>query len=519
MPNHFSIFAFGVKKSTLCALMSLALSVGMTHARDNHSAYDRSFDVYGGVPSIAADGTGFGEERLNRQIAEWALQQINGSMSQIHDPWAVETIYRMTSQMNATVRTQPLLATPIINDNSVNAFAVTGGLIAINTGTIFIAKSLDEPASVLAHEVAHLAQRHHEHRSGDRGRLMAMQVGGFLAAIAAAAAGSGDAALAVMAGSQTAAADTAAAHSREHEREADRLGMQILASSGYDARAMPRFFGRLQQQSALNASNKAFVPSFVRSHPMTAERLSEANSRAASLPIVSALNKEAQTVLFDMLYWRLQYLSRQAGYQELNSASKHSHGAKMAIAAWLSDNQRFDEAHRVLGTLNALPSQTKHALEPLLCITNAHVHYQQKNYQKALEHIQGCQNVYPERRDLKLYLADTLIYAGRPSDAQVLLKSLTDAAPHDIKAWDMTQRSYQMLSRTHGDTAIQELAAIHALRARGLTELWSAKYDQALSSLTQAKSLSQAKSAYRSLGALINQDITKVELAKDFKPR
>ncbi|MDO5652049.1 MAG: M48 family metalloprotease [Moraxella sp.] len=503
---RFSIRFFAFRQSALMLTLSLGLG-GLGISQASHANY-----------TAAPIRAGFSETHINRLIAEWSLQQVNGGMPQIHDPWVVDTIYRITNQMNVSVRSQSLIATPVINDNSINAFAVPGGLIAINTGTILSSKSLDEPVSVLAHEVAHLSQRHYEHTKDEKGKLLAMQVGGFVAALAAAVAGSGDAALAMMAGSQTAAADTAAAGSREHEREADRVGMQILANNGYDARAMPRFFGRLHQQTQLNQYDGAFIPSFVRSHPFTTERLSEATARANSHPAVSALAKQQQAISFDMLYWRLQYLSKQATFTELSAAAKHSTGAKLALAAWLSDHARFDDAKALLTQLNALPSTNKQSLEPLLCITNAHVYYQQKAYNQALEHIESCQRVYPERRDLKIYLADTLIYAGRPIEAQALLKPLTDNTPHDIKAWDLTQKSYQMLANTSTDNNIRELSSIHALRSRGYVELWSARYDSALTSLTQAKNLAEQNPKYRTLAALLDKDLATVQTYKNFKP-
>lgn len=114
------------------------------------------------APNIVT-GTRFNEQYINRQIALWSLRQINSSMPLIDDPWTNQVINDMTAQMNAIVRTQSLIATPIINDSSINAFAVPGGVIGMNTGTILSAGELDEVASVIAHEIAHLSQRHYEH--------------------------------------------------------------------------------------------------------------------------------------------------------------------------------------------------------------------------------------------------------------------------------------------------------------------------------------------------------------------
>ena len=106
------------------------------------------------APNIVT-GTRFNEQYINRQIALWSLRQINSSMTLIDDPWVNQVINDMTAQMNALVRTQSLIATPIINDSSINAFAVPGGVIGMNTGTILSAGELDEVASVIAHEIAH----------------------------------------------------------------------------------------------------------------------------------------------------------------------------------------------------------------------------------------------------------------------------------------------------------------------------------------------------------------------------
>ncbi len=195
-------------------------------------------------------GQRFNEQYINREIAAWVLRQVNASLSLVEDPWVNQLIGGMTSELNAKVRTQGLYAVPVIADTSINAFATPGGLIGLNTGTVLSSENIDEVASVLAHEVAHLSQRHYEHSQDNQKKLIALQLGGLVAALLASAAG-GDAAAVAMIGSQTAGAEVMAANSREHEREADRVGMQILMQAGYDPSAMPRFFNRLNQQANL----------------------------------------------------------------------------------------------------------------------------------------------------------------------------------------------------------------------------------------------------------------------------
>ena len=140
-----------------------------------------------------------------------------------HDPWIQETIKGMTWRLNAQARQQAPLGVVILDNPSINAFAAPGGVIGINTGTILAASSMDELASVVAHEVAHISQRHYEHGADERRQALLIQVGGMLAAIAASAVDSGgDAAAAVMMGSQTAAMNSSMAFSRNNERGSGR---------------------------------------------------------------------------------------------------------------------------------------------------------------------------------------------------------------------------------------------------------------------------------------------------------
>ncbi len=454
------------------------------------------------APNIVT-GSRFNEQHINRQIALWALRQVNASMSLIDDPWSNQVISDMTAQMNAVVRTQPLIATPIINDGGINAFAVPGGLIGINTGTILAAGELDEVASVLAHEIAHLSQRHYEHSQDNSKKLIALQIGGLLAALAASSV-SGDVAAAAMIGSQTATAETAAMHSREHEREADRVGQQILVQAGYDASAMPRFFERLYKQVSLTTTKNAFMPSFIQSHPFTSERLSESMSRVQGHPVPKMVMKEHQAKLFDKLTWRLRYLTKKSGVDELTIHAKRSEGARLALVAYLADNARFHEAEQIL----ALGKFDKS--DPLTCITHAHVFTKKGDHAQAVQALSSCQAVYPERRDLSLLLAEAYIGVGETDKALSLVQPLVERASHDIQAWTLIQKAHEKsgMDRT--------LAAIYALQARSHVELWMGKYQGALQSNAQAQTY--AKTHAPSLLATLEKEKLEIVRARDFKP-
>jgi predicted Zn-dependent protease len=168
----------------------------------------------------------------------------------------------------------------LINDPSINAFAVPGGYIGVHTGLILATENESELASVIAHETAHITQRHIPRMMAEAKRTSGPAMIALLAAILLASSGhqGGEAAIAM---SSAAIAQKELNFSREFEQEADRIGMTVLTAGGYDARAMPAFFERMQSYSRLYESN---LPEFLRTHPITTRRIAETRDQAERYP-------------------------------------------------------------------------------------------------------------------------------------------------------------------------------------------------------------------------------------------
>jgi predicted Zn-dependent protease len=168
----------------------------------------------------------------------------------------------------------------LMRDNQINAFALPGGFIGVHTGLILNAQSESEVASVLAHEIAHVTQRH-------IARMIAQQKQTTIASLAAlavailAARASSEAAQAAIAFGQAGAIQSQLNFTRDNEREADRVGLQILERSGFDPRAMPIFFERLQRATRIYEGG---APSYLRTHPLTFERIADVQNRVEPLP-------------------------------------------------------------------------------------------------------------------------------------------------------------------------------------------------------------------------------------------
>lgn len=461
----------------------------------------------------------------NRQVGEWALRQINGNAALIKDPWLQQSLEQIVWQINAVAGLNAPMGLVIINDKQINAFAVPSGLIGINVGLLDKAKSLDEIVSVVAHEIAHVSQRHYQHRNDEKTKQLLMQAGGLLAGVAASKVGDGDAAAAVMLGSQAMSANAAASYSRGQEREADRIGMQIMNQAGYDVNAMPSFFATLDQQNPVKSNT--LIPSFILSHPLTADRISEARARVATYKRDSQANmasnryqsiQQQRAQLFEQIQWRARYYGYLVNKADLEQGAKTSKGAKLALINYYLDNGQPKAAQSLMQDFD---KDINTLANPLAVVTFSQLAAQQGNVDVAIAKLQQLASVYPERTDVPRYLSDIYLkYRPTAESGQkvlALLQPLSKQNPRDVMLWDRLQQASQLLAK-HGSGDEQLIHRINTLRYRAYGELWRNELKDAVTSLTQAKSLAKQLPSNQSLLALLNQQINQVQDANQFKP-
>ena len=461
----------------------------------------------------------------NRQVGEWALRQINGNAALIKDPWLQQSLEQIVWQINAVAGLNAPMGLVIINDKQINAFAVPSGLIGINVGLLDKAKSLDEIVSVVAHEIAHVSQRHYQHRNDEKTKQLLMQAGGLLAGVAASKVGDGDAAAAVMLGSQAMSANAAASYSRGQEREADRIGMQIMNQAGYDVNAMPSFFATLDQQNPVKSNT--LIPSFILSHPLTADRISEARARVATYKRDSQANmasnryqsiQQQRAQLFEQIQWRARYYGYLVNKADLEQGAKTSKAAKLALINYYLDNGQPKAAQSLMQDFD---EDINTLANPLAVVTFSQLAAQQGNVDVAIAKLQQLASVYPERTDVPRYLSDIYLkYRPTAESGQqvlALLQPLSKQNPRDVMLWDRLQQASQLLAK-HGSGNEQLIHRINTLRYRAYGELWRNELKDAVTSLTQAKSLAKQLPSNQSLLALLNQQINQVQDANQFKP-
>ena len=160
-------------------------------------------------------------------------------------------------------------------DRSVNAFALPGGYLGVHLGLISVVSTRDELASVMAHELSHVTQRHISRTMGDQARMTPWLIGAMILGMLAAGK-TAQGAQAMIVGGQAVAAQSQLNFSRDMEREADRIGYGVMAEAGFDTQGFVTMFGKLQQASGLNDSGG--FP-YLRSHPLTTERMADMQAR------------------------------------------------------------------------------------------------------------------------------------------------------------------------------------------------------------------------------------------------
>lgn len=249
---------------TLLLLLLLALPVG-GRATDNLPALG-----YASSYSISL--------HQERTLGQAWMRQFRAANSMYDDPLTqayTESLLQRLASHNPYLQSRQLNLL-LVDQRQLNAFAVPGNVVGINTGLFLFAPNEDEFASVVAHELAHLSQRHFARRVEAARGSQWTTLAGILAGILVASQGHGDAGMAAIAGTQAAAIQQQLSWSRTYEQEADRIGMETLVAAGYAPSAMPRMFEQMQQLTRRTGASLEFLMT----HPLTESRVADAWARA-----------------------------------------------------------------------------------------------------------------------------------------------------------------------------------------------------------------------------------------------
>ncbi len=235
------------------------------------------------LPNLGESSTSLFSPEQEYQLGRAWLRVFRSQAPTLDDPmlqdYLEDLIYRLVTHSQLQDRRIEVV---IVDNPVINAFAVPGGVIGVHTGLLLYAQSEDELATVLAHEIAHLSQRHFSRRIEQQQATQPLTLAGLLAGAVLIATTGGAAGMAALSATQAAALDAQLRHSRAAEQEADRIGMQTMVDAGMDPHAAPAMFERMLQGTRYTGANR--IPEFMRTHPLSESRISDTRNRARQYP-------------------------------------------------------------------------------------------------------------------------------------------------------------------------------------------------------------------------------------------
>jgi predicted Zn-dependent protease len=388
-----------------------------------------------------------------RKLGERIAREIYRDPDYIDDPVLSEYVQNIWQVLLAAARARGELTAELDErfawevmlgrDRTINAFALPGGYLGVHLGLIGIVTSRDELASVLAHELSHVTQRHIARLTSQQSRQTPWVLGAMILG-ALAASKSPEAANAMIAGGQALAIQNQLNFSRDMEREADRIGYSVMTQGGFAPQGFVTMFDKLQHANRLNDTG-AFP--YLRSHPLTTERIADMQARQSleGKPGVA----QVQRMDHAMVTARARVLSN-PGVDTLRGWIAEPDGAPFTglsplrqasalyAAALAQARQRnFAEARKLVARLTPLTAAEPPAAR--LCnLLAAEIEWGAGNAQRTVALLGESLSARPE-----LFLAaQARTQLGQAADVAQRLQSWVALHPRDAQAWQLLAGAY-----------------------------------------------------------------------------
>ena len=375
-----------------------------------------------------------------------------------------------------------------VRDKSVNAFALPGGYIGIHTGLLVLTEDESEFASVLGHEIGHITQKHIARGAGQGATNTMIVLASVLLAALAAKGGNGNAMSGLAIGGQALAIQNQLAYSRDAEREADRVGFQILDASGFNVNGMPGFFQRLQRATVIMDSG---VPSYVKTHPLTIDRISDMQDRVRGVQV----KQSTSSIDFYLMKVRakIEQESRitepvevaQFFMEQTNSvnpiiAMQGSYG----LALLALNQKRLDESINLLKKSRELSlklksqGQTINRVSYTFDLTEAEINLQQKRYDLAIATARHVLTLNPTSNAAGVFLVKAQLAAGKTNDAIAWLERKTKVEFDVALWWDFLAQAYAVQNKqTQYHAAMAEKYVLEGALPAAIQQLKIAKQE------------------------------------------
>lgn len=461
------------------------------------------------LPDIGSPSDAVLSGSKERDLGRMVVRQLRASGLIVEDPAVVEYIQNLGQRLAGHAHDgDESFAFFVVDDPQINAFALPGGFIGINAGLIMASNSESELAGVMAHEIAHVTQNHIARAIYDNQRTSLVTAAAMLAAILVGVTtdAGGDAIQGAVAAGQAAAVQRQINFTRSNEYEADRVGIGILANAGFDPAGMASFFETLARRYGF-ASRQ--IPSLLRTHPVTSDRVAEARSRARQLPkaevqdsmnyglVRARLGVRAASTADDAI----ADFRRRVGEDDASMADSYGLGLAYLRAA------RPDSAEQVFRGLLESDSRTIafHTGRAEALAAGGQMELAREVYEQAIE-------LFPRNVPLTISYAEYLINAGAADEShELLLDLLNNVAP--------TAEQIRLIARAAnaaGDTGNAHFYMSHYYVALGnaplaLNQLHMAIESPGVDSVDRARYEARLAELRRNIPAKMLSEIDRIE--------
>ncbi|HBS1442973.1 MULTISPECIES: beta-barrel assembly-enhancing protease [Klebsiella] len=461
-------------KKTLVATAIASLTLGSIGP-----AFADSADTLPDMGTSAGSTLSIGQEM---QMGDYYVRQLRGSAPLINDPLLVQYINGLGMRLVAHANS---VRTPfhfyLINNDQINAFAFFGGNVVLHSALFRYSDNESELASVMAHEISHVTQRHLARAMEDQKRNAPLTWVGALGSILLAMA-SPQAGMAALTGTLAGTQQGMISFTRQNEEEADRIGIQVLQRSGFDPQAMPMFMGKLLDESRYSTR----PPEMLLTHPLPESRLADARNRANQMrPVVVQSSADFYLAKARTLGMYTNG-DNKLGTDLLNAWDKgnirQQHAAQYGRALLAMESNNFDQARKTLQPLLNADPQNAWYLDLATDIDLG-----QKKTSDAINRLKNARELRTNPV-LQLNLANALLQGGQPGEEATILNRYTFTYKEDGNGWDLLAQAEGALGNRDQELAARaESMALVGQLEQAISLLSSASSQVKLGSLQQAR--------------------------------
>ena len=429
------------------------------------------------LPNLGESSTSMFSAEFEHKLGRTWLQMFRSQVRTVDDPllhdYLEHLIYLLVTHSKLEDRRIEIV---LVDSPEINAFAVPGGVIGVNNGLLLYAQTEDELVTVLSHEIAHLSQRHFSRGVEFQQKNQPLAPAAMLASFILMATAGTDAGMAAMSATQAATQSSALRYSRTNEQEADRVGMQTLVDAGYDPYAAPAMFERMMQASRYSSSDR--IPEFLRTHPLSENRIADTRNRARQYP------KREPQVSLDYQLMRARVVNQLARTPEeavqkfkveLEGTPRSPEAARYGLVLALTAAGKPDEAAL---ELDGIWAKRPERIEYI--IADAEINLARGEPDKAVEKLAARLKLSPGNHALTMTYADALMQDGKPHIAEEVLLAQSKLTPNDPGLW-------YLLAEVQGLSG--NILGLHQARAEYF--ILNGNLDQAEKQLTYALELSR----------------------------